>query len=91
MNKIIITVDRECGTGGREIAHLLGEKRGFKVYDRGSLESIAKIVRHIRCAYGKSEIVEEQLVERFLPYLPAIRHHKSYRFDYSSDCAKSGE
>ncbi|MGX8713018.1 MAG: AAA family ATPase [bacterium] len=42
MNKIIITINRECGTGGREIAYLLGEKLGLKVYDRGMLESIAK-------------------------------------------------
>ena len=42
MNKIIITINRECGTGGREIAYLLGEKLGLKVYDRNMLESIAK-------------------------------------------------
>jgi len=42
MNKIIITINRECGTGGREIAYLLGEKLGLKVYDRSMLESIAK-------------------------------------------------
>ena len=31
MSKIIITINRECGSGGREIAHLLGEKLGLKV------------------------------------------------------------
>lgn len=42
MNKIIITINRECGTGGREIAYLLGEKLGLKVYDRAILDSIAE-------------------------------------------------
>lgn len=42
MNKIIITINRECGTGGREIAYLIGEKLGLKVYDRSMLEGIAK-------------------------------------------------
>ena len=42
MNKIIITINRECGTGGRGIAYLLGEILGIKVYDRGMLESIAE-------------------------------------------------
>ena len=42
MNKIIITINRECGSGGGEIARLLGEKLGFKVYGRTVLEAVAK-------------------------------------------------
>ncbi|MBO4751397.1 MAG: cytidylate kinase-like family protein [Bacteroidales bacterium] len=42
MNKIIITINRQCGSGGGEIAKLLGENLGLKVYDRELLESIAK-------------------------------------------------
>ena len=39
--KIIITINRECGSGGGEIARLLGEKLGLKVYGRAMLQSIA--------------------------------------------------
>lgn len=42
MSKIIITINRECGSGGREIAHLLGEKLGLKVYDKAILEAISE-------------------------------------------------
>ena len=40
--KIIITINRECGSGGGEIARLLGQKLGIKVYDRTILKSIAE-------------------------------------------------
>lgn len=39
--KIIITINRESGSGGGEIARLLGKKLGFKVYGRAMLQSIA--------------------------------------------------
>jgi cytidylate kinase len=40
--KIIITINRESGSGGGEIARLLGEKLGFKVYGRAILQSVAE-------------------------------------------------
>ena len=40
--KIIITINRESGSGGGEIARLLGEKLGLKVYGRAMLQSIAE-------------------------------------------------
>ena len=40
--KIIITINRECGSGGGKIARLLGQKLGLKVYDRLMLDSIAE-------------------------------------------------
>lgn len=42
MSNTIITINRECGTGGGEIASLLGEKLGFKVYGRTVLEAVAR-------------------------------------------------
>ena len=39
--KIIITINRECGSGGGEIARQLGEKLGVKVYGRAILQSVA--------------------------------------------------
>ena len=38
MSNIIITISRECGTGGREIACRLGEKLGLRVYDKAILD-----------------------------------------------------
>lgn len=40
--QIIITINRECGAGGQEIATKLGEKFGIKVYDGSILEELAK-------------------------------------------------
>ena len=40
----IITLNRECGTGGGEIARLLGEKLGIKVYGRTMLEAVANFL-----------------------------------------------
>jgi len=37
-----ITINRECGSGGGEIARLLGEKLGLKVYGRAILENVAQ-------------------------------------------------
>lgn len=42
MNNTIITINRECGTGGGEIARLLGDKLGFKVYGRAVLDAVAQ-------------------------------------------------
>lgn len=36
---IIITINREFGTGGREIAHKLGNILGVKVYDKNVLDT----------------------------------------------------
>jgi cytidylate kinase len=42
MQRNIITINREFGSGGGEIARLMGEKLGMKVYDRSMLNCIAK-------------------------------------------------
>ena len=40
MSETIITINRECGSEGREIARRLGEILGLKVYDKAILEAI---------------------------------------------------
>ena len=42
MGNIIITINRENGSGGREIARRLGEMLGLKVYDKSILEEIVQ-------------------------------------------------
>lgn len=39
---MIITINRECGSGGGTIARRLGEKLGIKVYGRAMLAEVAK-------------------------------------------------
>lgn len=42
MSKTIITINRECGCSGREIARRMGEILGLKVYDKAILEAICE-------------------------------------------------
>lgn len=42
MPNTIITINREFGSGGGEIARLIGEKLGLKVYNRSMLNCIAE-------------------------------------------------
>ena len=42
MKKVIITISRECGTRGRDIACSLGEKLGLRIYDKVILEAISE-------------------------------------------------
>ena len=42
MEQLIISVGRECGSGGHEIADRLAEHYKLKLYDRNLLEEIAK-------------------------------------------------
>lgn len=41
-NQFIITINREFGSGGREIAYKMGELLGVKVYDKSILNAIAE-------------------------------------------------
>jgi len=42
MSKIIITINRESGSGGREVAYRMGEMLGLKVYDKAILECLSE-------------------------------------------------
>ena len=42
MKKVIITISRESGTGGRDIANRLGEILGLRVYDKAILEVVTE-------------------------------------------------
>ena len=41
-NNFIITINREFGTGGREVAQKLGNLLGVKVYDKALLDTLAE-------------------------------------------------
>ncbi len=51
MGDMIITINRENGSGGREIACRLGEMLNFKVYDKSILEAVVQ-----KYNLGKEEI-----------------------------------
>lgn len=57
MNNLIITVNRECGTGGRTIARKMSEILGVKYYDRHVLDSIAE---HFNMSVEEIERVKAQ-------------------------------
>ena len=40
--KFVITVGRQLGSGGRDIAHIIGERLGIKVYDRELINEAAR-------------------------------------------------
>lgn len=42
MSNTIITINRESGSGGRDIAYRLGDLLGLKVYDKAVLEAVAE-------------------------------------------------
>nr|APO30859.1 Cytidylate kinase-like family [uncultured bacterium]APO30883.1 Cytidylate kinase-like family [uncultured bacterium] len=41
-NNLIITIGRQCGSGGKMIGELLAEKMGVKCYDKELLSMAAK-------------------------------------------------
>jgi cytidylate kinase len=53
----IITVEREYGAGGGEIAKLLSERLGWKLYDEQLTEEIARLAQ---CPKGAVEVREER-------------------------------
>ena len=58
----IVTIEREYGSGGGEIAHLLAEHLGWKLWDHSLTEEIAKIAK-VDC--GAVEKHEERVDSRF--------------------------
>lgn len=53
MNNIVISINRQFGSGGGEIATKLGERLGIKVYDEEILDLIAE-----DCGYERSYVNE---------------------------------
>jgi len=53
----IITIEREYGAGGGEIAHLLSERLGWKLWDQQLTEEIARLAQ---CPKAVVEVREER-------------------------------
>ena len=41
-NRLVITIGRQCGSGGRRIGQMLAEQLGIKCYDKEILNRAAK-------------------------------------------------
>jgi cytidylate kinase len=86
----IITVEREYGSGGGEIAHLLAERLGWKLWDELLTEEIARLAQ---CPKAVVEVREEKndplyyrLFKSFLrgSYEGSINAHKLKVIDSES-------
>jgi cytidylate kinase len=62
-NNLIITIGREFGSGGREIARKVAEKLGIKMYDK---ELIAMIAKSSGMSEDVLHEVDETAVNSFL-------------------------
>ena len=67
MGKIIITVGREYGSGGRFVAKLVADKLGIKFYDK---ELIALSAQESNMSEKVIEDLDEKAAERFFYALP---------------------
>ena len=93
-NQVIITVGREFGSGGHEIAQKLAEKLQIKLYDRALIEETAK-----KCGY-KEELIEkydEKPVNHFFSkningHTNSLEKHVAMQqFEVMKTFAQSGE
>lgn len=58
----VITISRQYGAGGRELANILAEKLGIKLYDR-------QIVHIAAAKLGIDDLSEEELLSMsFIPF-----------------------
>ena len=60
-NNIIITINREFGTGGREIAHKLANILGVKVYDKNILDAEMGLDQNV--SSKKMYLAEEKVLK----------------------------
>jgi hypothetical protein len=86
----VITIEREYGSGGGEIAHLLAQKLGWKLWDQLLTEQIAKLAN---CPKAVVEVREERrdplyyrLFKSFLrgSYEGSLNAHKLHVVDSES-------
>ena len=89
MTNIIITINRECGSGGGEIARRLGEKLGIKVYNRVMFDDIARqfdmSVENIeRVNAGLRELCEQYDYLYFVDCNEVFCDENGYLYDHVS-------
>ena len=92
--QVIISIGREYGSGGHEVAQKVAEDLGLKLYDRNILTEIAK-EKHIELAQlEKLDETPKRLLDsrRVGGYSNSMQEIiAEYQFDYMREKAKSGE
>ena len=63
--QVIISIGRECGSGGCEIGKLLAEHYSIKLYDRNIISELAK---EYGANAGELERIEEKVTGKMLPF-----------------------
>lgn len=93
-DQIIVTISREFGSGGHEIAVKLAEKLGISMYDRNMLEEIAK-EKNIDSEEFHSWDEKKGnplLTRRIGEHTNSWEHHvANMQFDYLRERAAAGE
>ena len=80
MGKIIITVGREYGSGGRLVAKLVADKLGIEFYDK---ELIALSAQESNMSEKVIEDLDEKAAERFFYALPGTGYIPSSSSDFN--------
>lgn len=80
MGKIVITVGREYGSGGRFVAKLVADKLGIKFYDK---ELIALSAQESNMSEKVIEDLDEKAAARFFYALPATGYIPSSSSDFN--------
>lgn len=94
IKQTIISIGREFGTGGHEIATKLAQKLGFNIYDRNSLEQISKTRNlDIKEWLAYEEKVSNPLVSRTVQGYSSTMDDilAQMEFDFIREKAMSGE
>ena len=94
MSQLIVSIGREYGSGGHEIAVKLAKRLGLKLYDRNLLEEIAK---HKNVDYSElakyDETPKKEILTRTVRGLSSSHEHNmaNMQFDYLRKKASEGE
>ncbi|MCD7773892.1 MAG: cytidylate kinase-like family protein [Ruminococcus sp.] len=94
MSQMIISIGREYGSGGHEIAQKLSEKLGIAMYDRNMLESIAEYKGVDYSELQKyDEAPRNKLMTRTIKGMSSSHEDNiaHMQFDYLKDKAENGE
>ncbi len=86
MKKYVISIGRQLGSGGKEIAEKLGNMLGISVYDKKLLEVAAQESGLDASAF---ENADEQESDSFLSNIIALRHTVAEYFGGQDSCMHS--
>ena len=84
-NKIIISVGRQLGSGGHDIAKLLADKFGCKFYDRELLNLAAKESGFSECFFEQNDEQKGFMKSLFHTHVPFVSDSSFYNNNFSQE------